>query len=697
MSFQPGEIAKVLLVIAFAGYLVLHRDALALAGRRFLFVDLPRGRDLGPILAMWLVSLGILVFQRDLGSSLLFFGLFLVMLYVATERPGWLVVGGALFAVGAYVGYLALGHVQLRVQAWLDPFDPDASAFQIVQGLYGLAWGGLVGRGLGQGNPEITPYSYSDFILPSIGEELGLTGVMAIILLYGILVERGLRTALICRDNFGKLMAAGLAIVFALQVFVVLGGVTKLIPLTGLTTPFLSYGGSSLVANWAIIALLLRISDQARRPPPELVEPDEGYDADATQVVRIRDEQAHPQPGRRLHAAVRGAAGQRHLRAVLAGRRPHLAEQAPRQQARARRGVLPRARRHPGARQGRGGEQQVRRRVQVPARLPAARAVRPPHRLLLPRLRARRRRGDPELHPVRQRLRLFFVNRVIDLVDNESPKGGSVTLTIDPDAQKAAFDGLNDLGDNVRGAVVAIEPRTGKILAMVSSPSYNPNRLASHDFNAVGKAKQRLEEDKLSPLNNRAIEEVLPPGSTFKLVTAAAALDSGKFNPDTHGARAARRSTCRRPSTDLVNESGGGCGGDKITLTRALEVSCNVSFGDVGMKVGDDALRDTAEKFGFGTAHLQRPRRRPHPAGDEPLPRGPRRAPDRAVGDRPVRRRRHPAADGHGRRRHRQRRRGDEALPRRRDQVAQARRRSTRPTPSRCRTSRRSAPRPRAT
>ncbi|HET7349720.1 MAG TPA: FtsW/RodA/SpoVE family cell cycle protein [Marmoricola sp.] len=288
MSFQPGEIAKLLLVVAFAGYLVLHRDALALAGRRFLFVDLPRGRDLGPILAMWLISLGILVFQNDLGSSLLFFGLFLVMLYVATERPGWLVVGGSLFAIGAYVGYLFLGHVQLRVQAWLDPFDPDARAYQIVQGLYGMAWGGLVGRGLGQGNPQITPYSYSDFIVPSLGEELGLTGVMAVILLYGILVERGLRTALICRDNFGKLVATGLAVVFALQVFVVIGGVTKLIPLTGLTTPFLSYGGSSLVANWAAIALLLRISDQARRPPPELVEPDEDYDADATQVVKIR-------------------------------------------------------------------------------------------------------------------------------------------------------------------------------------------------------------------------------------------------------------------------------------------------------------------------------------------------------------------------------------------------------------------------
>jgi cell division protein FtsW (lipid II flippase) len=285
MSFQPGEIAKVLLVIFFAGYLVLHRDALALAGRRVLGIDFPRGRDLGPILVMWLVSLAILVFQRDLGSSLLFFGLFLVMLYVATERPGWLVVGGTLFAAGAYVGYLLFSHVQARVGAWLDPFGSEYDSYQIVQGMYGQAWGGLVGRGLGQGDPTLIPFSYSDFIVAAIGEELGLTGVMAVILLYGLIVERGLRTALVCRDGFGKLVATGLAVVFALQVFVVIGGVTKLIPLTGLTTPFLSYGGSSLVANWAIIALLLRISDQARRPLPDLSGP---MDEDSTQVVHLR-------------------------------------------------------------------------------------------------------------------------------------------------------------------------------------------------------------------------------------------------------------------------------------------------------------------------------------------------------------------------------------------------------------------------
>jgi cell division protein FtsW (lipid II flippase) len=290
-SFQPGEVAKLLLVITFAGYLVLHRDALALAGRRVLFVDLPRGRDLGPILLMWLVSLGILVFQRDLGSSLLFFGLFLVMLYVATERPGWLVVGGGLFLGGAYLAYRLFSHVEIRVETWLHPFeyydDADgAKSFQIVESMFGMGWGGLLGRGFGNGMPQRIPYAESDFIIGAIGEELGLTGVIAVIVLYGLIVERALRASLICRDGFGKLMAVGLGSVIALQVFVVIGGVTRLIPITGLTTPFLSYGGSSLVANWVIIALLLRISDHARRPVPMLSTEDES-DSEQTQVVKL--------------------------------------------------------------------------------------------------------------------------------------------------------------------------------------------------------------------------------------------------------------------------------------------------------------------------------------------------------------------------------------------------------------------------
>lgn len=290
VGFQPGEVAKVLIVITFASYLVVHRDALALAGRRLLFIDLPRGRDLGPILAVWLVSLAILVFQRDLGSSLLFFGLFLSLLYVATERPGWLVVGGGMFFAGAFLAYLRVAHVRSRVEIWLDPFaDPNGAGYQLVQSLYGFAWGGLLGRGLGQGMPARVPEAETDFIMTAIGEELGLTAVLAILLVYGLIVERALRAALICRDGFGKLVATGLAAVFALQVFVVIGGVTRLIPLTGLTTPFLSYGGSSLVANWVIVALLLRISDQARRPVPVATPETEDPDQQQTQVVKVSE------------------------------------------------------------------------------------------------------------------------------------------------------------------------------------------------------------------------------------------------------------------------------------------------------------------------------------------------------------------------------------------------------------------------
>jgi cell division protein FtsW (lipid II flippase) len=291
MSFQPGEVAKVLLVITFAGYLVLHRDALALAGRRVAMVDLPRGRDLGPILAMWVVSLGILVFQHDLGSSLLFFGLFLMMLYVATERPGWLVVGATLFIAGSYAVYVFVAHVRERFQLWSDVWahygpGTDDLGRQSVETMFGMAYGGLIGRGLGQGSPWRIPFAQSDFIFGAMGEELGLTGSLAVILLYGLIVERALRAALISRDDIGKLLAVGLGGALALQVFVVVGGVTHLIPLTGLTTPFLSYGGSSLVANWVIIAILLRISDAARRPPPDLSLPDDA-DMESTQVVRL--------------------------------------------------------------------------------------------------------------------------------------------------------------------------------------------------------------------------------------------------------------------------------------------------------------------------------------------------------------------------------------------------------------------------
>ncbi|WP_226347212.1 FtsW/RodA/SpoVE family cell cycle protein [Agilicoccus flavus] len=274
-SFQPGEVAKILLTIFFAAYLVQTRDALALAGRTVLGFPLPRARDLGPILVAWLSSLAVLVLERDLGTSLLFFGLFVAMLYVATERISWITIGLLLFSGGAYVAYLLFGHVRQRVEFWLDPWSPEALAqsSQLVDGLMGMGAGGLFGTGLGRGNPQITPFAESDFIIPSFGEELGLIGLCAILMLYVLFVERGLRTALGTRDGFGKLLATGLAFSVALQIFVVVGGVTRVIPLTGLTSPFLSSGGSSLLSNWVIVALLLRISDHARRPTPDEAPP----------------------------------------------------------------------------------------------------------------------------------------------------------------------------------------------------------------------------------------------------------------------------------------------------------------------------------------------------------------------------------------------------------------------------------------
>jgi cell division protein FtsW (lipid II flippase) len=284
-SFQPSEVAKILITIFFASYLVQTRDALSLVGRRVLGLPLPRARDLGPILIAWIASLGVLVFESDLGTSLLFFGLFVGMLYVATERRSWIIIGLGLFLVGAYVAYLLFAHFQERVSLWLDPFQPNLSD-QIAKGLMGMAAGGMFGTGLGQGHPELTYFANSDFIIPSFGEELGLVGLCAILVLYGLLVERGLRTGIASRDGFGKLLATGLAFSIALQVFVVVGGVTRVIPLTGLTTPFLSAGGSSLLANWVIIALLLRISDQARRPTTDARAEQLGNDD--TQVVKIR-------------------------------------------------------------------------------------------------------------------------------------------------------------------------------------------------------------------------------------------------------------------------------------------------------------------------------------------------------------------------------------------------------------------------
>ncbi len=272
MTFQPGEIAKITLAIFFAGYLSSNRDLILLAGRKIGPLQFPRFKDLGPMITAWLVSIGVLVFQRDLGSSILFFGLFLVMIYVATSRISWVIIGLVLIAGGGFAAAQVFSHVALRIDGWINAFTDEVygrafgGSLQIVEGLFGMANGGLVGTGLGQGRPNLVPFANSDMIIASFGEELGLIGLFAIVLLYLLLFTRGFRAALGTRDAFGKLLATGLSFAIALQCFVVIGGVTRLIPLTGLTTPFLAAGGSSLLANWIIVGLLLMISHTARGP-----------------------------------------------------------------------------------------------------------------------------------------------------------------------------------------------------------------------------------------------------------------------------------------------------------------------------------------------------------------------------------------------------------------------------------------------
>lgn len=342
-SFQPGEIAKIALAIFFAGYLVTARDSLSIAGRKVLGLQLPRLRDLGPIAVVWAMCMMVLVVQGDLGTGLLYFGLFTVMLYVATGRRSWIVIGLALvvlagallwlltrgesewmqrvgigvivlsvlgilgaFAVMAVLRWradggigwlvssvlaaglgivvafvllrldpaslegLGIGRVESRVEGWLRAFDqdvfarPSGSSYQLVTGIFGMAAGGLIGTGLGLGRPDLVPHAESDFIMASIGEELGMVGMFAVLALFMVLVSRGIRIGYLGSDDFTKLLAVGLAFVIALQVFIVVGGVTRVIPLTGLTTPFMAAGGSSLVANWIIVALLLRLSDTVR-------------------------------------------------------------------------------------------------------------------------------------------------------------------------------------------------------------------------------------------------------------------------------------------------------------------------------------------------------------------------------------------------------------------------------------------------
>ena len=272
VNFQPSEFARIALVIFFAGYLAEKRDVMTATSRTFLRIQIPALKYFGPVALVWAASLGLLVFEKDLGSSLLFFAVPLLMLYTATGRIAYVLLGGILFSIGSLMTYLLFSHVQLRVQSWLDPWeDPDGTGFQILQSIFNIADGGMTGTGLGAGFSQTIPEVETDFIFSAIASELGLLGATAVLLAFLAFVYRGIKISLLASDESSKLLAFGLTAMFALQTLVIVGGVTKAIPVTGITLPFVSYGGSSVVGSFILTALLLVISEKAGRR--ELEEP----------------------------------------------------------------------------------------------------------------------------------------------------------------------------------------------------------------------------------------------------------------------------------------------------------------------------------------------------------------------------------------------------------------------------------------
>ncbi len=270
VSFQPSEFARIALIVFFAGYLAEKRDLLAATSSSFLGIQIPAIKYFGPVAFVWAASLGLLVFEKDLGSSLLFFAVPLLMLYAATGRIAYVILGTVLFSVGSFVTFLLFDHVQVRVQTWLDPWeDPDGTGFQILQSIFNIADGGLLGTGLGAGFAQTIPEVETDFVFSAVASELGLLGATAVLLAFLIFVYRGTKIALLAEDDASKLLAFGLTAMFALQTLVIVGGVTKAIPLTGITLPFVSYGGSSVVGNFILTGLLLLVSEKAGRREAE--------------------------------------------------------------------------------------------------------------------------------------------------------------------------------------------------------------------------------------------------------------------------------------------------------------------------------------------------------------------------------------------------------------------------------------------
>ena len=579
-SFQPGEIAKIAIVLFLAGYLAQNREMLSVFTWRVGPFNLPDIRTLLPLLLMWLVALVIVVFEKDLGSALVFFFLFLVMLYVATGKKFYLVVGLGLIAIGGVGAYLAFGHVQVRVNNWLDPFaDAQNTGYQLVQGIYSIADGDLFGVGVGRGLAEQIPVVESDYIFAAIAEEIGLLGAAGVLLLFLCLAIRGFVTAARAKSDVSSFVAVGLTTMIVLQAFIIVGGVTRLIPLTGLTLPFISQGGSSLLASFIAVGFLMRCGDEGTGVGSEV--------ASATSSLHANSVLGRVSLGKRLtHAMIILSTlfallvanltlimvVQANYSQNMPGNNHTLAKES-----RTERGTI-------STYDGVILAQSVQQEDGTYERVYPA--------------------GNLATHVVGYASTQFGTSG-IEAAENDTLKGqqnyaswtdvlnslagiggvgNDVTLTLNSKIQQAAQDALSGYA----GACVVMDPETGAVLGMASSPTYD-----AADF-AAEIEKANANPDGESTLLNRAIQTLYAPGSTFKIVTLATALEDGVASEDTVFSSPGTMDIGNAPVTNFNKNSYG-----DITLARATELSSNTVFGQLGVEMGAEKLVEGADKFGF--------------------------------------------------------------------------------------------------
>jgi cell division protein FtsW (lipid II flippase)/cell division protein FtsI/penicillin-binding protein 2 len=607
-SFQPGELAKILIVLFLAAYLSENRELLSASSHKVGPLTLPRLRMLLPMLVMWGMCLLVVVFERDLGSALIFFTLFVVMLYVATGRIGYVVVSIALLAVGGVFCYMCFNHVRVRVQIWLDPFqDASGNGLQIVQSLFSLADGGLVGAGIGKGMPTLIPVVKSDFIFSAIGEEMGLLGGSAVLLLFMLLAVRGLTTAARAKSDMSAFTAVGLVASLSFQAFIIVGGVTRLLPLTGVTLPFMSQGGSSLLSSFIIIGLLLRAGDEgtgrAELPagegtsanPSPLLAPGT---TNAQPVVQGRHARAHFGLGTSEGGVLgRVALGNRltllvtfftllfaalianltYIQVIKASDYQQMSNNnhTIAKSAYVQRGAILTS---DGVTLAESLKQADGTYVRTyPQGSLAAHTV----GYLSTQYGATGIEASMNESLTGHADYSNWTNALYSLA-GVSQAGNSVVLTIDSRIQQACEEAL----EGHTGAIVVLDPSTGAVLAKASAPTYSYDQIG--DILSSG--------DSNGELVDRATSSLYTPGSTFKVVTLSAALDSGTATLDTEVDAPA---SIDIGGGQVTNVSGNEYG--TITLRQALVVSANTAYGQIATQMGASTLVDYAKAFGYGT------------------------------------------------------------------------------------------------